>query len=77
MLEERQGGCKNALLVEAIGLLITFSIVLTILATEPVIRGPQLDLLEELDLAVEILFLVDYFSRLWIAPLKDGVRRGV
>ncbi len=77
LLGERQGGCKNTLIVKAIGLLIVFSIVLAILATEPVIRGPHLDLLAKLDLVVAILFLVEYLSRLWIAPLKDGARRGV
>jgi voltage-gated potassium channel len=49
---------------------------LAILATEPVIRGPHLDLLAKLDLVVAILFLVEYLLRLWIAPLRDGARRG-
>ena len=77
LLGERQGGYKNTLIVKAIGLLIVFSIVLAILATEPVIRGPHLDLLAKLDLVVAILFLIEYLSRLWIAPLRDGARRGV
>ena len=40
------------------------------------IRGPHLDLLAKLDLVVAILFLVEYLLRLWIAPLRDGARRG-
>ena len=77
LLGEGQGGRKSTLIVKAIGLLIVFSIVLAILATEPVIRGPHLDLLARLDLIVAILFLVEYLFRLWIAPLRDGARRGV
>ena len=49
---------------------------LAILATEPVIRGPHLDLLAKLDLVVAILSLVEYLLRLWIAPLRDGACRG-
>ncbi len=41
------------------------------------VRGPHLDLLAKLDLVVAILFLVEYLSRLWIAPLRDGARKGV
>ena len=77
LLGEGQGGHKSSLIVKAIGLLIVFSIVLAILATEPVIRGPHLDLLARLDLIVAVLFLVEFLFRLWIAPLRDGARRGV
>ena len=41
------------------------------------IRGPNVDLLAKLDLVVAILFLVEYLFRLWIAPLRDGVRKGL
>ena len=77
LLGEGRNSSESTLLVKAIGLLIVFSIALAILATEPVIRGPHLDLLAKLDLVVAILFLIEYLSRLWIAPLRDGARRGV
>ena len=67
---------KSSFVVKAIGVLIVFSILLAILATEPVIRGPNVDLLAKLDLVVAILFLVEYIFRLWIAPLRDGARKG-
>ena len=76
-LGEGKNSSESTVLVKAIGLLIVFSIALAILATEPVIRGPHLDLLAKLDLVVAILFLIEYLSRLWIAPLRDGARRGV
>lgn len=75
LLEEEQAGRKSTYVVKAIGLLIVFSILLAILATEPAVRGPYLDLLAKLDLVVAILFLVEYLSRLWIAPLRDGARK--
>ena len=77
LLGEGQSSKKTTFVVRAIGVLIVFSILLAILATEPVIRGPNLDLLAKLDLVVAILFLVEYLSRLWIAPIRDGARKGV
>ena len=77
LLGEGENGRRSALIVKAIGVLIVFSILLAILATEPVIRGPNLNLLAKLDLVVAILFLVEYLSRLWIAPLRNGARKGV
>ncbi len=77
LLGEGQSSRKSTFVVNAIGFLIAFSILLAILATEPVIRGPHLDLLSKLDLVVAILFLVEYLARLWIAPLKDGARKGI
>ena len=77
LLGEGQGSRKSTFVVNAIGFLIAFSILLAILATEPVIRGPHLDLLAKLDLVVAILFLVEYLARLWIAPLRDGARKGL
>lgn len=63
LLGEDQSGRKSTFVVKAIGLLIVFSILLAILATEPatelVVRGPHLDLLAKLDLVVAILFLVE------------------
>jgi voltage-gated potassium channel len=75
-LGEGENSGKSTLIAKVIGLLIVFSILLAILATEPVIRGPHLDLLAKLDLVVAILFLLEYLLRLWIAPLRDGARRG-
>ena len=77
LLGEGESGRKSTFVVKAIGVLIVFSIVLAILATEPVIRGPHLDLLAKLDLVVAILFLAEYLFRLWIAPLRDGARKGL
>ncbi|MCH9772253.1 MAG: ion transporter [Cyanobacteria bacterium] len=77
LLGEGESGRKSTFVVKAIGVLIVFSILLAILATEPVIRGPNVDLLAKLDLVVAILFLAEYLSRLWIAPLRDGARKGL
>lgn len=76
LLGEGGNNRKSTFVVKAIGVLIVFSILLAILATEPVIRGPNVDLLAKLDLVVAILFLVEYIFRLWIAPLRDGARKG-
>jgi len=73
--EGEQGRATHA--VKAIGLLIAISIALAVAATEPVIRSSQGDLLAKLDIAIAIIFLVEYFARLWIAPLRDGARRGI
>ena len=61
---------------KVIGLLIVFSIVLAVIATEPVARGAYGSLLKELDIAVAILFLAEYIARLWVAPLRKDARRG-
>ena len=63
-LGEGKNSSESTVLVKAIGLLIVFSIALAILATEPVIRGPRLDLLARLDLIVAVLFLVEFLFRL-------------
>lgn len=77
LLGEGENGRRSTLIVKAIGVLIVFSILLAILAAEPVIRGPNLNFLAKLDLVVAILFLVEYLSSLWIAPLRNGARKGV
>ena len=68
---------KATVTVQVLGLLIGFSIVLAIVATEPVVRSSQGDLLVNLDIAVAVIFLIEYFSRMWVAPLKKGARRGL
>jgi len=77
LLGEGENARRSTLIVKAIGVLIVFSILLAILAAEPVIRGPNLNFLAKLDLVVAILFLVEYLSSLWIAPLRNGARKGV
>ena len=72
--EEEQKRTTN--LGKAIGLLIVFSIVLAVIATEPVARGVYGSLLKKLDIAVAILFLAEYIARLWVAPLRKDARRG-
>ena len=73
--EGEQGRATNA--VKAIGLLIALSIALAVVATEPVVRSLLGDLLVKLDIAIAIIFLIEYLLRLWVAPLKDGARRGI
>ena len=63
--------------VKAIGVLIVFSIGLAVLATEPVVRSSQEDLLGTLDIAVASIFFTEYIARLWVAPLKNGARKGL
>ena len=72
---DQQGRAPYA--VKAIGLMIALSIVLAIIATEPVIRSSLGDYLVKLDVAVSIIFLIEYIARLWVAPLRDGARRGI
>ena len=73
--EGERGEATNA--VKAIGLLIALSIGLAVVATEPVVRSSLGDLLVKLDIAVAIIFLVEYILRLWVAPLREGARRGI
>jgi len=73
--EGKQGRATVA--VKGIGLLIAISIGLAIVATEPVIRSSQGDLLVKLDIAIAIIFLIEYLARLWVAPLANGARRGI
>lgn len=74
--DECQGGTSTTV-DRFISLLIAFSIVLAVLATEPVVRADYIDLLKNLDLGIAILFLIEYLMRLWIAPLKQGARQGI
>ena len=74
-IEDDEGRASNV--VKVIGLLIAFSIVLAIVATEPVVRSSQGGLLVNLDIAVAVVFLIEYLARLWVAPLKKGARRGL
>ena len=53
------------------------SIGLAVVATEPVVRSSLGDLLVKLDIAIAIIFLIEYILRLWVAPLRDGARRGI
>lgn len=73
--EGEQGRATNA--VKAIGLLIALSIGLAVIATDLVVRSSLRDLLVKLDIAVVAIFLIEYILRLWVAPLRDGVRRGI
>ena len=73
--EGKRGKATNA--VKAIGLLIALSIGLAVVATEPVVRSSLGDLLVKLDIAVAIIFLLEYILRLWVAPLREGARRGI
>ena len=68
---------RASLTVKVIGLLIAFSIVLAIVATEPVVRSSQGGLLVKLDIVVAVIFLIEYLARMWVAPLKKGARRGI
>lgn len=68
---------RSTSLVKAIGLLIVVSIVLAILATEPIVRYEYLSLLRNLDIAIAFLFSIEYLARLWIAPLRPGSKKGV
>ena len=72
---DEQGRATNA--VKAIGLMIVLSIGVAIIATEPVIRSSLGDLLVKADVALSIIFLIEYVARLWVAPLRDGARRGI
>ena len=73
--EGKQGRATSA--VKIIGLLIAVSIALAVVATEPIVRASQGDLLVRLDIAIASIFLVEYLARLWIAPLRNGARRGI
>ena len=68
---------KATVTVQVLGLLIGFSIILAIVATEPVVRSSQGGLLINLDIAVAVIFLIEYLARMWVAPLRKGARRGL
>lgn len=57
--------------------LIATSIVIAVLATEPIVRAEHIELLTILDTVIASLFTVEYLIRLWIAPLKPGSRPGL
>jgi len=67
---------KTTLAVKAIGLLIALSIVLAVIATEPIVRSSYGALLVKLDISIAVIFLIEYLARLWVAPLKEGARKG-
>ena len=68
---------KSTSLGKAIGLLIIFSIILAVLATEPGIRSQHLSLFRNLDIVIAVVFSIEYLARLWTAPLKPGSGGGV
>ncbi|WP_413439911.1 ion transporter [Synechococcus sp. MIT S1220] len=70
-------GGRSTPLAKGILVLIIFSILLAIVATEPTIRRDNVDLLRNLDYAIALLFLLEYLARLWIAPLRPGASRGI
>lgn len=70
-------GEKKTLLEQALGLLILLSILLAIVATEPIVRAAQGGLLVKLDLAIAIIFLGEYLCRLWTASLIKDARSGL
>lgn len=70
-------GERSTVLAKGILVLIVFSIVLAVVATESTVREDNMDLLRNLDYAIALLFLVEYLARLWIAPLRPGASRGI
>lgn len=60
-----------------IGISIFGAILVSILATEPVIRAQYLPLLHRLDLGFALLFGMEYLARLWVAPLEPGQKPGL
>ena len=76
-LEQDSGNTTCTGLNHAIRFLIAFSIIVAVLATEPVVRAEYIDLLTVLDTIIAILFLIEYLSRLWIAPLRCEARPGI
>ena len=73
--EHKKGIATNV--VKVIGALIVVSIFLAVIATEPVVRTLHGSLLAKLDIIVAIIFLLEYLVRLWVAPLRNGARRGI
>ena len=60
-----------------VGISIITSIVVAVLATEPLIREQYLPLLRQLDRVLAVLFGLEYAARLWVAPLEPGQKRGL
>ena len=73
--ENKKGITPNV--VKVIGTLIVVSIVLAVVATEPVVRSLHGSLIAKIDIIVAIIFLLEYLVRLWVAPLQNGARRGI
>ena len=68
---------KATNVIKVIGLLIALSIGLSVIATEPVVRSSYGNMLAKIDIAVAIIFSVEYLARLWVAPLRTGAKEGV
>ena len=73
--EHKKGITTNA--VKVLGALIVVSIVLAVVATEPLVRSLHGNMLAKLDILVAFIFLLEYLVRLWVAPLRIGARRGI
>ena len=74
---EDSGGKESSAFDKVIGVTIAFSIVVAVLATEPVIRADHMELLVKLDIGVAIIFSIEYLLRLWVAPLREGAKKGL
>ena len=64
-------------LEQLVGISIVSSLVIAILATEPLIRSQYMPLMRQLDQALAALFALEYLTRLWVAPLEPGQMRGL
>jgi len=60
-----------------IAFLIVFSLGLAIVATEPVVMKDHLELVRKLDLAIALIFLVEFAARVWISPLTGKFEKGI
>ena len=67
-LEQDSGNTTCTGLNQAIRFLIAFSIIVAVLATEPVVRAEYIDLLTVLDTIIAILFLIEYLSSSGLHP---------
>ena len=56
---EDSGGKESSAFDKVIGVTIAFSIVVAVLATEPVIRADHMELLVKLDIGVAIIFSIE------------------
>jgi len=57
--------------------LIVFSLFLAVVATEPAVMKDHQEMVRKLDVAIALIFLVEFAARVWTSPLTGKFEKGV
>ena len=60
-----------------IAALIIFSLGLAVVATEPALMKDHQEVVRKLDLAIALIFLVEFAARVWTSPLTGKFETGI